>query len=193
MQPCTSENQERSEVMDTHIAITRARDFSVVRGVALIALGIIAIAFPVVASITTSYVVAWVLILAGCAHLLGAWRTENGSVLWAAFVSFIYVLAGIAIFANPLWGIASIALVLGVTLMVEGVLSVFAYFTGEGESGWVLFGGCITIVLAMVILSGWMSTSLWIVGTLVGINLVTRGVFGLAAWVDRERLIHRAS
>ena len=180
--------------MDTHIAITRGFDVSVVRGVALIVLGIIAIAFPVVASITTTYVVAWVLILAGCTHLLVAWRTENASVLWAAFVSFIYVLAGIAILANPLWGIASIALVLGVTLMVEGVLSVFAYFTGEDESGWLLFSGCITIVLAMVILSGWMSTSLWMVGTLVGINLVMRGVFGLGAWMERERLSHpRAS
>ena len=174
--------------MDTHI------DVSVVRGVALIVLGIMAMAFPVVASITTTYVVAWVLILAGCTHLLVAWRTEGSSVLWAAFISFIYVLAGIAILANPLWGIASIALMLGVTLMLEGVLSVFAYFTGEHESGLVLFSGCITIVLALVILSGWMSTSLWMLGTLVGINLVVRGVFGLAAWMERERLSHlRAS
>jgi len=182
-------NQERSKVMNTHIEIARA-PVSAVRGVALIVLGIIAVAFPIVASITTSYFVAWVLIVAGCTHLLVAWRTEKDSMLRAGFVSFVYVLAGIVIFANPLLGIASITLLLGITLMVEGVLSVIAYFTGEQVSGWVLFSGCITIVLAIVIASGWLSTSLWMVGTLVGINLVMRGVFDLAAWMERERLSH---
>ena len=176
--------------MNTQTVVARAPDLSAVRGVALIVLGLMAIAFPVVASIATTYVVGWVLILAGCTLLVLAWRAEKDSLLWTGFVSAVYVLAGIVILANPLWGIASIALVLSIALMVDGVLSVLAYFTGEHASGWVLFSGCITIVLALVLASGWLSTSLWMIGTLVGVNLVMRGVFELAAWMERERLSH---
>ena len=151
-------------------------------------LGLTAIAFPVVASITATYVVGWVLIVAGLTHLFLGWRgMADDSMLWAGFVSLAYVLAGIAILGNPLWGIATIALVLGITLAAEGVLSVIAYFTAECQSSWMLVNGVITVALATIIVSGWMSSSVWMIGTLVGINLVMTGLFELAVSIDRER------
>jgi uncharacterized membrane protein HdeD (DUF308 family) len=158
------------------------------RGVALIVLGITAIAFPVAASIATTYVVGWVLIVAGFAHLfLGSGAARDDSMVWAGFISLVYVLAGVAILANPLWGITTIALILGVTLAVEGMLSVLVYFTAEHTSRWVLVNGLVTVALAIVIVSGWLSFSGWMIGTLVGINLLMAGVFELAAWVEREQ------
>jgi len=103
------------------------------------------------------------------------------------------VLAGIAILGNPFWGIATIALVLGVTLAVEGCLSVIAYLTTEHQSSWMLVNGLITVVLATIIVSGWLSYSVWMIGTLVGINLVMAGVFELAASIERERNQFRVS
>jgi uncharacterized membrane protein HdeD (DUF308 family) len=68
------------------------------------------------------------------------------------------------------------------------VLSVLAYFMVERTSGWVLFNGVITMALAAIIASGWRSRSLWMIGALVGINLVIRGVSSLATWIEGERL-----
>ena len=159
------------------------------RGVALIVLGITAIAFPVVASITATYVVGWVLIVAGFTHLFLGWGAEHdNSMIWAGFISIVYVLSGLAILANPLWGIATIALILGGTLAVQGILSVLVYFAAERTSRWVLVNGLVTVALAIVIVSGWLSSSMWMIGTLVGINLFMAGVFELAAWVERERV-----
>jgi uncharacterized membrane protein HdeD (DUF308 family) len=175
--------------MNTHTAVPRVLDLLAIRGVVLIVLGIVAIAFPVAASITASYVVAWVLAVVGFTHLLFALQTDhNGSRVWTGFVGFAYVLAGGTMLANPLWGVASIAMVVGVVLMVEGVLSVLAYFMVERTSGWVLFNGVITMALAAIIASGWRSRSLWMIGALVGINLVIRGVSSLATWIEGERL-----
>ena len=158
------------------------------RGVVLIVLGLTAIAFPVVASITASYVVGWVLIVAGLTHLFLGWgAVRDESTLWAGFISLAYVLAGIAILGNPLWGIATIALVLGITLAAEGVLSVIAYFTAECQSSWMLISGVITVALATIIVSGWLSSSVWMIGMLVGINLVMTGVFELAGSMERGR------
>ena len=161
------------------------------RGLALIALGITAIAFPVAASITATYIVGWVLIVAGFMHLVLRWRAErDGSMLWAGLISFVYVVAGIGIVANPLWGVATIALVLGVTLAVEGILSVVMYFTAERASKWVLVHGLLTVAVAVIIVSGWLSYSVSIIGTLLGINILMAGVFELAVWIDRERIDH---
>src|SRR5262245_6623473 len=171
--------------MRTNIATTGAFDPSAVRGVALTVLGIIAIAFPVAASVTTTYIVAWVLIVAGFTHLL--FGSRGGSMVWAWFVGLAYVLAGIAILANPLWGLATIALVLGVALLFEGALSVIAYFAMDNVSKWVLVSGCLTIVLALFIAGTWTAQSLWMIGALVGVNLVVRGATSIAAWLGEER------
>jgi uncharacterized membrane protein HdeD (DUF308 family) len=161
------------------------------RGVALIAIGITAIVFPVAASITTTYVIGWVLIVAGFTHLFLGWGVErDDSMLWAGFISLAYVLAGVAILANPVWGTATIALVLCLALAVEGMLSVIAYFTAEGASKWTLANGLLTVALATIIVSGWLSYSLWLIGMVVGINLVMAGVFELAASMERERTGH---
>jgi uncharacterized membrane protein HdeD (DUF308 family) len=157
----------------------------------MIVLGLLAIAFPVAASITTTYVVAWVLIVGGLTHLLFAWRTEHmGSVLWTGFVGLVYVLVGAAILAHPLWGATSIALVLSVALMVEGLLAVIAFFTVDHTSKWVLFSGFATMVLATIVASGWVSNSLWLIGSLVGVNLLVKGASDLAAWIEGGRLSH---
>jgi uncharacterized membrane protein HdeD (DUF308 family) len=44
------------------------------------------------------------------------------------------------------------------------------------------------MALAAIIASGWRSRSLWMIGALVGINLVIRGVSSLATWIEGERL-----
>ena len=63
--------------MNTNTGIPGAWDRSAFGGVALIVLGLMAIIFPVAASITTTYVVGWVLIAAAFTHLLLGWRGDN--------------------------------------------------------------------------------------------------------------------
>jgi uncharacterized membrane protein HdeD (DUF308 family) len=159
------------------------------RGVALIVLGITAIAFPAVASFAAAYIVGWVLIVAGFTRLFLGWRAESDdeSTIWAGFISLAYVVAGVAILANPLWAITTTAVVLGATLAVQGILSVLVYFTAEHASRWVLVNGLVTVALAIVIVGGWLGYSVWIIWTLVGVNLFMAGVFELAAWSERVR------
>jgi uncharacterized membrane protein HdeD (DUF308 family) len=56
---------------------------------------------------------------------------------------------------------------------------------GHGASSWLLLNGIITLLLGGLILFHWPSSSIWAIGTLVGVNLlmtgITRLMFGLAA------------
>ena len=42
--------------------------------------------------------------------------------------------------------------------------------------GWVLFSGLVDVLLAFIILSGFPGTATWVIGLMVGINLVMMGV-----------------
>jgi uncharacterized membrane protein HdeD (DUF308 family) len=42
--------------------------------------------------------------------------------------------------------------------------------------GWVLLSGIVDIVLAVIIISGMPGTAIWVLGLLVGINLLMMGI-----------------
>jgi uncharacterized membrane protein HdeD (DUF308 family) len=166
-----------------------ARHDGVIRAVVLIVLGAAAIAFPLAASVTSTYVVAWLLVLAGLTHFLFAWRGEGGAaVLWRLLVGAVYMFAGFAIFWHPLWGTASLVLVLCAALIVEGTMTLLLYFLDDNHSGWMLFNGVVTLALASLVASGTLFGSLSFVGTIIGINILITGVARLATWMEGERL-----
>ena len=47
---------------------------------------------------------------------------------------------------------------------------------GEDGAGWLLANAAITIVLSVLIFLHWPSISIWAIGTLLGINLITSGM-----------------
>jgi uncharacterized membrane protein HdeD (DUF308 family) len=65
-------------------------------------------------------------------------------------------------------------------------LEAIAYFQTRGEqgAGWLLIKALITLLLGGLIWRHWPSSSVWAIGTLVGVNLLMTGIsrlmFGLA-------------
>lgn len=79
---------------------------------------------------------------------------------------------------HPLLGLISLTLVLAVFLLIEACLEIILYFNIRhiANSGWVLFDGIITLILAILIWAQWPSSSVWVIGTLVGISLIFSGI-----------------
>ena len=42
-------------------------------------------------------------------------------------------------------------------------------------SGWILFDGIVTLILALMIWRSWPASAVWALGTIVGINLLMSG------------------
>ncbi len=61
------------------------------------------------------------------------------------------------------------------------------------SSGWVLFDGIITLFLGILIWRQWPSSSVWVIGTLVGISLMFSGISRLMLSVAARRLMPRAA
>lgn len=165
---------------DSPINIVRhASTWSVVWGVLLIILGILAIGSPMLAALAVNIVIAWLILFAGVIHLIVAFHAHRaGSILWKLLVGIAYLCFGAYLLLHPVVGVASLTLVLACLFLVEGVLNIVLFFRMRSVHGstWVLIDGIITLLLGLLIYMQWPSSSAWVIGTLVGISMIISGV-----------------
>lgn len=160
-------------------AVRKASTWSIVWGVLMLVCGLLAICLPLASSIGIVLVLAWVILFAGIWHLIFAFQAHGaGGVLWQILLGLVYGAAGIYMLMHPLLGVLSLTLVLAVFLLFEGVLELALYFQirRTAHSGWILLDGVITLLLGLLIWLHWPSTSVWVIGTLVGISLIFSGI-----------------
>jgi uncharacterized membrane protein HdeD (DUF308 family) len=152
---------------------------SILWGVSLIILGMLAVGSPFIAAVAVNLVIAWLIVLAGVVHLTVAFHTrEAGRVIWRLLVGLAYIFFGVYLIARPALGVASLTLVLASLFLVEGILNIVLFFgirTLRGSS-WVLIDGIITLLLGLMIYTQWPSSSAWAIGTLVGVSMIISGV-----------------
>ena len=99
-------------------------------------------------------------------------------MMWKLLVGIAYLCFGIYMIARPLLGVASLTLVLASLFLLEGILNIAMFFKMRPMHGstWVLVDGVITLLLGLMIYMQWPSSSVWAIGTLVGIGLIFSGV-----------------
>jgi len=155
--------------------------------VLFIVLGIFAIIEPGVASLGVTLLVGWLLIIGAVGHLIAAFKGGGAKqVIFQLLIALVYFIGGIYFLTHPILAVSTLTLLLAGVILAEGVLEIISYFRmkGEGASGWVLFNGIVTILLACLIWFQWPSSTVWAIGILVGVNLlmtgITRLMFGLA-------------
>jgi uncharacterized membrane protein HdeD (DUF308 family) len=180
----------------TGTIIKKASGWLIGMGVVFILLGILAIIEPGVAGLAVTILVGWLLIFGGVAHLVAAFSGGGaGHVVWQVLIGIVYIVGGFYFLTHPLLGLGTLTLLLGVIILTEAVFELIAYFRTrhEGGSGWLLVNALITLLLGGLIWSQWPWSSVWAIGTLVGVNLLMTGIsrlmFGLAA----RKLVNRVA
>jgi uncharacterized membrane protein HdeD (DUF308 family) len=157
----------------------RTSGWSIGWGVLLIVFGVLAVAAPLLAAVAVSALIAWLVVLAGVVHIIMAFHARGaGSVIWRLLVGIAYIVFGGYLLMHPLLGVASLTLVLASLFLIEGVLEIVLYakLRPAPGSGWVLFDGVVTLLLALLIWVHWPSSSVWAIGTLVGVSMIMSGV-----------------
>ena len=144
----------------------------------MIVAGILAIIVPPVSGIAVTILVGWLLVLCGAAHMAYSWHSrDGGGLLWEILLGTIYIVAGGYVSLHPMVGLESLTLVLAAYLLVESILEFVLPFQLRPlrGSGWLLVDGIITLILAIMIWRTWPASTLWVIGTLVGISMLFSG------------------
>jgi uncharacterized membrane protein HdeD (DUF308 family) len=160
---------------------------SVARGILLVLFGLAALAIPSATAVGFTLVLAWILMLGGLTHLLTLWHASTLlSAARSLAIGLLYFAAGLVLVRQPLWAVTSLTVVIGLVLLTEGVIGVIAYVSGDHRTGSELLTAIVALALGAVIINGWPASSLWAIGTVVGVNLIVVGVAEMFAIGSRQ-------
>lgn len=156
--------------------------------VIFILLGVFAIVEPGVAGLGVTILVGWLLIFGGVAHFIAAFKGGGAKhVIFHVLIGLLYLAGGAYCFTHTFMAVGTLTLMLAGVILAEGVLELIAYFRlrSAGGSAWMLINALVTLFLGGLIWFHWPSSSVWAIGTLVGVNLLMTGIsrlmLGLAA------------
>lgn len=165
--------------MNASIESNRGVGWSIAVSGLMIVAGILAILLPEVSGIAITFLVAWLMIIMGSAHLAYTWhRRERGGVWWSFLLGLVYIATGIFILLDPAAGLRTLTLLLGAYLLVEAALAIALAFSVRAHKSWawLLFDGVVALILGFIVLLTWPRSALWVIGTLVGISMVFNGI-----------------
>jgi uncharacterized membrane protein HdeD (DUF308 family) len=152
--------------------------WSIALSIFLILAGLLAILLPPIMGLGVTLYIGWLLVLSGIAHFVFAWKSHSaGAVLWEVLVGLVYLFAGGYLILHPLAGLLSLTLLLAIYLCIEGIFEIILSFqlTRDGRF-WMIFEGIVTLILAVMIWRTWPYSTIWAIGTLVGISMVFSGI-----------------
>jgi uncharacterized membrane protein HdeD (DUF308 family) len=166
--------------------------WSLALAILLTVAGLFAILVPIVSGIAITLIVGCFFAVTGILHFLFAWKLHSTSgVLWEILLGFLYVFSGMYLIVRPLAGLASLTLFLAAYFLVKGIVQIIHFFQMQPRHGsfWLLFDGIVSLILAIMIWRSWPFSSLWAIGTLVGISLLFTGFSRLMLTLTARRVL----
>jgi uncharacterized membrane protein HdeD (DUF308 family) len=166
--------------------------WSIALSLLLIVAGIFAILVPPVSGIAVTLIFAWAMIFSGITHFVFAFKTHTtGGVIWELLVGAVYLATGVYLLLHPLDALIALTLILALYLFFEGVVETIQSFQLRPRHGanWLLFDGIVTLILAVMIWRSWPASTVWVVGTLVGISMIFSGFSRLMLSLAAKRAL----
>lgn len=169
--------------------VKRYSSWYLVEGVLLIIAGILAIIYPAVSSAAVVVLLGWLLIISGVVQAIGLIGTRYVPHFWLELISVILaLLVGFLLLRDPAQGMLTVTLLLIIFFMMEGISKIVFALTIRPfpNWGWVLASGVLGIVLALILWANLPVTAIWLIGFLLGINLISVGAsIAYLAWQVR--------
>ncbi len=147
-------------------------------GIILILLGVAAISMPLAASIAIEILFGWIFVISGVVTIVHSFRALNsGKCIFRLLGGIFYLAVGIMFLVYPMQGVLTLTLLLAILFTFEGVMkmAVAVKLRPVSNWGWMLASGIAALILAAIIFSGYPGDVTWVLGLLVGINLVFSG------------------
>ena len=150
-------------------------------GSTVILLGILALMVPwQTAGIGTTLLFGILMVSAGIAKAIYAFKDDTflqGLGLGRLLFGGTTLICGSLIFFMPDMGLMSIAMILAIYFIAEGVTEIMSGFSLRPVSGWglLVFNGLLSLVLGAMILSEWPLSGTYAVGILIGVRLISAG------------------
>jgi uncharacterized membrane protein HdeD (DUF308 family) len=160
------------------------------QGILMVVAGVLALVYPMIASVAIVYLLAWILIISGVVQAIGLIGAREVPHFWLQLISVtLAIVVGVLLLRQPQGGLLLFTVLLLVYFLVEGMAKViFALSIRPFPNwGWVLASGIISILLAAYLFGNLTVASEVVLGVLLGIQLLVEGAaIAYLAWRIRQ-------
>jgi uncharacterized membrane protein HdeD (DUF308 family) len=167
----------------------RRTGWDVLLGLLLIVVGVVVLGDVVIASVVSVLFVGWTMLIGGVMTIALALLRIGRGGFWIGLVSgALSFVTGLVFVRNPGVTLLALLLVTGAVLILGGLIRIVVSFTEPGQRLVLLVSGALSVVLGVLLINRWPESALWLLGTLLGIQLVVDGL--LLILFGRLRLTH---
>ena len=164
-----------------------------VLGLLMVAIGVLALAATAWTSLLSIVYLGIMIAASGVAEIAHAVRARRtGGTVQYLLGGILSLVVGVLMAARPGAGLVAATLLLIGYFFVSGLFRVVTSLMDRyAQWGFDFAYGLGAIVLGVVLVATWPLSALWLVGTLVGLEIIFRGAALMAGGLTLRQLVHR--
>jgi len=149
--------------------------------------GILCLGAVGIASVAAVFYVGALLAIGGLVSLGASFRGAGGG---AAILGILSLVVGVLMFIHPGAGLMSLTVLLIGYFFIGGLFRAVTSLVDRYQGwGFDLVSGLCSIALGVIAAGSWPVSKFWLLGTLVGAELLIRGIFMISAAVSARRVM----
>ncbi|MFB1484995.1 HdeD family acid-resistance protein [Corallococcus sp. RDP092CA] len=157
--------------------------------------GVVLLGATFFTSMVTIIFVGTMLVIGGVLELIAAFRSrdESKGAFWSLMLGGVLTtVVGILTVMYPAAGLASLTLLIAGYFFASGLFhTITSVMDRYFQWGWDLAYGLISLVLGFSVMARWPASSVWLVGTLVGLAVFFRGISMMSGSLTLRRGLRR--
>ncbi|GAA0931504.1 HdeD family acid-resistance protein [Streptomyces thermoalcalitolerans] len=173
------------------------RDFGWLAGLGtlLVAAGLVGLVYTAAVTLTSMLLFGWLLLIGGLIGLVHAVRSRGSSFFWlGVIVAALNIAAGVVIINHPYEAAAALTMFAALLFLTGGLFRVVGSAVVRGPRfGWTLLLGLFYLLLGVLVLAGWPSSSQYVIGAFISLALLFDGLGLVATGFGGRRVVGMVS
>ncbi|MEU6086601.1 DUF308 domain-containing protein [Streptomyces sp. NPDC047085] len=171
--------------------LRRGFSWLAVLGVVLVLAGLVGLVYAGVATLTSMLLFGWLLLIGGAVGLLHAVQARGTSYFWlGVVVAALNIAAGVVVIRMPHAAAAALTMFAALLFLSAGLFRLVGSLVVRGpQFGWTLLLGAFDLLLGILVLGSWPSSSQYVIGAFFSLALLFDGLGLIATGYGGRRVV----
>ncbi|OIJ88875.1 HDED protein [Streptomyces sp. MUSC 14] len=176
---------------DSATSLSRGFGLLAALGVLLVLAGLVGLGYTAVATLTSMLLFGWLLLIGGTVGLVHAVQARGTSYFWlGVIVAALNIAAGVVVIHLPHATAAALTMFAALLFLTGGIFRLAGGLVVRGpQLGWTLLLGAFDLLLGILVLGSWPSSSQYVIGTFFSLALLFDGLGLVATGYGGRRVV----
>lgn len=175
--------------------LTRSFGWLAALGVILVLAGLVGLIYTAAATLTSMILFGWLLLIGGAVGLVHAIQARGTTFFWLGLaVAALNLAAGVVVIRRPDAAAEALTMFAALLFLTGGVFRLAGSIVVRGpQFGWTLVQGAFDLLLGILVLASWPSSSKYVIGAFFSLALLFDGLGLIAAGYGGRRVVGMVS